>query len=181
MTPLRFGRVAAVFVLALALVGCSRPVGSITGSVSHNGKPLKGGSVVFVSLDGNPSQSADITENGTYSLNQLTAGQYKVCVDTSYLAPQQSASGPMTPGKGGKMMMPPTGTPSPLIPKDAKTAPPKDANIPEGYTPSDPAAMQSAAKAKKYVKIPDKYKDPATTDLTYEAKGGAETFPIELK
>ncbi len=53
--------------------------------------------------------------------------------------------------------------------------------MPEGYAPSDPAAMASAQNAKKYVKIPDKYKDPATTDLRFEAKGGAETFPIELK
>ena len=79
------------------------------------------------------------------------------------------------------MMMPPVGGSNPVIPKGAKTAPPKDANVPEGYTPSDPAAMQSAQKSKKYVKIPDKYKDPDKTDLRYEAKGGADTFPIELK
>jgi hypothetical protein len=178
MTPLRFGRAAAVLTLAFALVGCSRPVGTVSGSVSYNGKPLKGGSVTFVSQDGNTSRSADISETGTFSVDKLAAGEYKVCVDTSFLAPQNT-SGLPTMGSGGKMMVPPPS--SPTIPKGAKTAPPKDANVPEGYAPSDPAAMASANNDKKYVKIPEKYKDPATTDLRFEAKGGAETFPIELK
>jgi len=176
MTPLRFGRVAAALALAFVLVGCSRPVGSVSGSVSYNGKPLKGGSVTFVSQDGNTSRSADISETGTFSLDKLAAGDYKVCVDTSFLAPQSQSGLPAF--GSGKMMPPPT---QPPVPKGAKTAPPKDANVPEGYAPSDPAAMASAQNAKKYVKIPDKYKDPATTDLRFEAKGGAETFPIELK
>jgi hypothetical protein len=169
MTPLRFGRAAALFALALALVGCSRSVGSVTGTVSYNGKPLKGGSVILISLDGAPGHSADISETGTFSLDKVAAGQYKVCVDTSYLAPPQNSSGPAT--------MPS----SPIVPKGAKTAPPKDANIPEGYTPSDPAAMQGAAKAKKYVKIPDKYKDADKTDLRFEAKGVADKLDIDLK
>jgi hypothetical protein len=176
MTPLRSGRAAALFALAFALVGCSRPVGSVTGTVSYNGKPLKGGSVIFISLDGSPGHSADISETGTFSWDRVTAGQYKVCVDTSYLAPNKEANlgAAAAFGKGA----PP---PTPAIPKGAKTAPPKDANVPEGYTPSDPAAMQGAAKAKKYVQIPDKYKDADKTDLRFEAKGGAETLTIELK
>lgn len=174
----RFGRIATALALALALFGCSRPVGSVSGTVTYNGKPLKGGSVIFISLDGNPGHSADISETGAYSLSKVTAGQYKVCVDTSYLAPQNQNMAAMMPyGKGAK-----TGTPlNPIIPKGAKSAPPPDANIPEGYTPSDPAAMQTAQKAKNYVKIPEKYKDPETTDLRFEGKGGDESYPIELK
>lgn len=178
MIPLRLGRTVATFALAFALFGCSRPVSSVTGSVSYNGKPLMGGSVTFVSQDGNSSRSTDISETGTFSLDKLVAGDYKVCVDTSFLAPQNTSGLPAM-GSGGKMMMPPPTQPT--IPKGAKTAPPKDASVPEGYAPSDPATMASAQNAKKYVKIPEKYKDPDKTDLRFQAKGGPETFPIELK
>lgn len=180
MTPLRFGRVAALFALAALIAGCARPVGSVSGTVTYNGKPLKAGSVVFVSTDGGQSHSAGLDENGAYSVAKITGGNYKVTVDTSYLAPQNT-SGPagMYGMKGMKGAPGPTGPPT--IPKGAKSAPPAGADVPEGYAPSDPAAMANASKGKLYTKIPEKYKDEASTDLLFEAKGGDQTFNIDLK
>jgi len=161
-------------------------VGSVTGKVTSQGKALKGGSVCFVSTDGGVSFSAGIREDGTYTVPELQGGSYKVCVETSSQKPAQSGNQPNYGSSssakygGGKAGSSTSGTP-PLIPKGAKTGPPPDAAIPEGYTPSDPAAMASVAAGKRYVHIDEKYAKPDTTDITYTFKGGAETFDIDLK
>lgn len=158
----------AVFLLtALLVAGCSRPVGTLAGKVSHKGKALKGGSVSFVSTEGLPSYAAGIKEDGTYSIPEIRGGHYKVCVETSSIKPAAQAS-----GAGGAQ--------APVIPKGMKSAPPAGANIPEGYHASDPAAMALASNAKKYMPIPPKYADVGTTDLEYTFKGGTETHDIEL-
>lgn len=153
----------ALAVAALAAAGCGRPVGSLTGKVTYQGKALKGGNVTFVSTDGGQTFTGTITADGTYSVPQMTGGEFKVCVETTSVKP---AGGPAA---------------QPVIPKGAKTAPPPGANLPEGYTPSDPAAMAKAAADKRYVPIPPKYADPKDTDLTYSFKGGDQTFDIDLK
>ena len=164
-----FALVASVAVLLLA--GCNRPVGSVSGKVMYQGKPLNGGSVSFVSTEGNRSYAAGIKEDGTYTVPDLLGGSYKVCVETSSLKP----SGHQIPGGMG----------TPAIPKGAKTGAPADAPLPEGYIPqaagSDPAAAALASNKRKYVAIPEKYAKPDETDLAYTFKGGAETFDIELK
>jgi hypothetical protein len=153
----------------LALVGCGRPTGSVEGKVTYNGKNLKGGSVTFVSTEGRQSFAAEIKEDGTYSVPVMTGGDYKVCVDTSNLK-SASTSGTYE----GKMK-----TAGP--PAKKATAPPKDAVIPEGYTPSNPAEVAAQNAAKRYVEIPEKYRDTAKTDLTYKFEGGSQTFNIDLK
>ena len=55
----------------------------------------------------------------------------------------------------------------PAIPKGANKGPPPDAKVPEGYTPSDPAAAAAASSRRKYVQIPQKYAGEETTDVTY--------------
>lgn len=157
-------RTLAMLALAGVLVcGCSRPMASITGTVSHNGKALKGGSVTFISTEGLISDSGAIGEDGRYSVPQITSGKFKVCVDTSFLAP---------PSIGG-----PRGASAPIT----GAAPPPGALIPEGYKPSNPADAAIVSNAKKYVKIPTKYKFEDQTDLSYEVKAGPQTYDIDLK
>jgi hypothetical protein len=153
---------------SLVLVGCQRPVGSVSGKITYQGKVLKGGGVSFVSTDGGQSFAAGIAEDGTYKVPDLRGGAYKVCVETSSL--KAASSGSPYAGVGG-----------PKKSKTEKAGPPPGANVPEGYTPSDPAAAAAVTSAKRYVAIPEKYSSPDTTDLTYEFKGGAETFDIDLK
>jgi hypothetical protein len=170
VSPSRLGSTLAlgVFVLvALLPAGCSRPVGSVSGKVTYQGKPLKGGSVSFVSDDGGRSYASGIKEDGTYTVPDLQGGSYKVCVETASLKAGDQAGGGYAP-KGA------------AIPK-GKMGPPPDAPVPEGYTPSDPAAAALAANRRKYVQIPDKYAQPDTTDLTYKFEGGTQTHDIDLK
>ena len=168
-TPSRLtSALVLVGAVSLLLGGCARPVGTVTGKVTYQGKPLKGGNVSFHSTEGRPSFASGIAEDGTYKVPDIQGGSYKVCVETASLKPSQGA-----PMMGPKVSGPPP---------DAKTgAPPKDADIPEGYKPSAPAAGQTAANLKKYVAIPDKYAKPDQTDLTYEFKGGSDTVNIDLK
>jgi hypothetical protein len=159
------GAAVAAFA-ALTVAGCGRPVGSLSGKVTYNGKAIRGGNVTFVSTDGGSSFTGTITADGTYAVPQMAGGDYKVCVETA------SAKPATTSAPGGVL---------PAIPKGAKVGPPPGANIPEGYTPSDPGAMSKAAAEKRYTPIPAKYADPKDTDLTYTFKGGDQTFDIDLK
>jgi hypothetical protein len=167
---------AGFLVSALLLTGCSQPVGSVTGKVTYNGKPLKGGSVTFVSDEGGQSASGEIGETGTYTVPKILGGKYKVCVDTSYLSPTQQVGGGYT-GSGGSKGRPPSAAP----PAPKASGPPPGAEVPEGYTPSNPAEMAAATAAKKYVQIPEKYKTPEKTDLVFTFEGGSQTFNIDLK
>jgi len=130
--------------------------------VTYQGQPLKGGNVSFNSTDGNQSCSTPIKEDGTYQVPKLEGGTYKVCVETESLNPPSPFAGPRDAkvGKGG---------------------PPPGAKVPEGYTASGPAGAKAAEARKKYVRIPEKYGNPNTTDLDYTYKGGSQTFNIDLK
>jgi len=165
--PRRLGSLLVLIgVLAVLLPGCSRPVGSISGKVTYQGKPLKGGNVSFQSTEGRESFAATIGEDGTYSVPKIIGGSYKVCVETDSLKPPLSAG----ISKG------------PSDPKDAKAGPPPGAQLPEGYKPDNTASGARAAEnRKRYVQIPPAYGKPETTDLAYEFKGGTETYDINLK
>lgn len=164
-------RSASVVGLAGALVlatGCGKPTGSVTGKVTYKGTPLKGGGVTFVSSEGQSSKSATINEDGTYSVQDIVAGNYKITVDTSFMKTETGGygSGFMPGGSGGAIQ---------------DNGPPPGVTVPEGYTPSSPKAMQSAKKGKNYVAIPPQYANPESTDLTYTVVGGAQAHDIELK
>ncbi|MDB5309323.1 MAG: hypothetical protein JWO38_3525 [Gemmataceae bacterium] len=168
----RFLALSGLAVCLGLFAGCSRPTGSVTGKVTYQGKVIKGGTVSFVSTDGNPNAVSEIAEDGTYKLQTVTGGGYKVCVDTSSLKPQgegmaRGGSGPAPKGVGGAGV------------KNA--GPPPDAVVPEGYTPSSPADAAMTKNARRYTAIPDQYGDPAKTDLTYTVTGGSQTHDIELK
>lgn len=166
--PRRLGSaLVLVGVLGVLLPGCSRPTGSISGKVTYQGKPLKGGNVSFQSTEGRESFAATIGEDGTYSVPKIIGGSYKVCVETDSLKPSGGAPG-MSKG--------------PSDPKDAKAGPPPGAQIPEGYKVDNTAmGARAAENRKRYVQIPPAYAKPETTDLAYEFKGGTETYDINLK
>jgi hypothetical protein len=71
------GLLAAVALLA---AGCgSKPVGSVSGTVTYKGAPVKSGSVNFVSATGAADQ-AKLSESGAYTIPSLEAGEYKVYI-----------------------------------------------------------------------------------------------------
>ena len=156
---------------SLLSIGCSRPVGSVTGKVTFQGKPLKGGNVAFVSSEGRQSFASGIKEDGTYEVPNIQGGSYKVTVETASLKPPATAAGT---GMGG------IGQKAPVT-KEGTGAPPPGQQLPDGYKASSPASGQAAANAKKYVAIPDKYADADKSELTYTFNGGSDTFNIDLK
>jgi hypothetical protein len=175
---LRFSIGVGLFGLAALLAGCARPVGSVSGKVTFGDKVVKGGTVSFISEDGQPSPSAEIKEDGTYTITHITGGKYKVLVDTSSLKPAGAG--------GGYGMIAPGGAKTPPAKGSTKNSgPPAGADIPEGYKASNPfdasKAAHAAKSAKFYVAIPEKYSKPDQTDLVYEFPGGTQTFDIPLK
>lgn len=153
--------------MIVLIAGCGRPVGTVSGKVTFMNKPVKGGNVTLVSTEGLQSCTGDITEEGGYTIANVTAGAYKVCVETASLKPQQRTMGAPrgNAAKGEKL--------------DPSTV------IPEGYHPSNPAeaalAGANARSAKRYVAIPSRYADPKTTDLEYTVVGGDQKHDLELK
>jgi hypothetical protein len=73
-----------VFALAAASAGCSDPypgLNEVSGTVTLQGQPLKSGTISFVPLDNQGSQSGTTIENGAYLIPRkagLKAGKYLV-------------------------------------------------------------------------------------------------------
>jgi hemoglobin len=54
----------------------------VTGHITFNGKPVEGGTITFMPVEGKGSKSiaADVTEEGTYSLKKLPPGEYNIVI-----------------------------------------------------------------------------------------------------
>jgi hypothetical protein len=143
---------ALAFAAAIVIPGCAKQTGTVSGSVTYKGQPLKGGVVAFIPAAG-ASVPADIAEDGTYTAEDVPVGEVTVTVDTSSLKPPAGFRG------GG----PPQYEPP--------------ANAPAGtkYKPPD-----LGGNAKRYVEIPDKYLDPQESGLKTTVKHGKNTFNIPL-
>jgi len=73
---------------ALTSTGCGgSATATVSGKVSSNGVPLKGGNVSFVSTEGKRTVSGPINEDGTYKLEKVPVGKVKVVVETESLNP----------------------------------------------------------------------------------------------
>jgi hypothetical protein len=100
---------------------------------------------------GNSVRTTQIDAQGNYSVTGVPAGPAKVCVITV-----PSGTAPVS-GAAGKM------DPSKM-----------------GASP-DVTSGTGTPTAPKYVPIPQKYKDPGTTDLDYTVTPGSQSWDIELK
>jgi len=167
---LRCSILCAVALLFVALSGCGRSPGTVSGKVTYQGKNLKGGGVTFISAEGQPSGSAKINEDGTYEVRDIRSGKYRIAVETESLLPQRDANAQY--GKGAVK-----------APAGKNMGPPSDAQIPEGYKPSSAADADATQKnnAKRYVKIPPQYSKPDESGLEYTVVAGPQTYDIELK
>jgi len=150
----------AFFAASVVLLpGCQRGTGSVTGSVNYQGKALKGGSILFHSTEGLQSYTVSIKDDGSYLVPVITAGSYKICVETASIKPDLSYQKSVGAAAA----------------KTKENAP----DIPA--TASNPRTALEARNAKRFTAIPDKYSKPDTTDLALEVKAGEQTFDIDLK
>jgi hypothetical protein len=152
---------AAVLGLLLAATGCGG-YGTVSGKVTFNGQPVKGGYVTFVAESGGGSASGPIDpKDGSFSIEKVPTGTVKVGV--------QSIDRPR-PGPGGRPNKgPPTG---------ATVGPPKDGPaLPPGV---DPKVFQPAASGATFTPGLEGYNDPDESGIKYTVKSGPQTWSIEL-
>jgi hypothetical protein len=72
---------ALVFAGCLLLAGCGdNTMGTVSGTVSFDGTPLKTGAIQFVPVDGNTATAGAVITNGTYSA-QVPVGQKTVIIN----------------------------------------------------------------------------------------------------
>jgi hypothetical protein len=69
----------AAVVSVIAVSGCTKPKGSVTGTVTHKGKKVVWGGVTLVASDG-VVYSGQINPDGTYTIPGVPSGDVKIAV-----------------------------------------------------------------------------------------------------
>lgn len=80
-------------------MGCGAQVGSVTGKVSFQGKPIPVGTVAFFGQQ-NRVVVSDLAEDGTYQVDQLPIGGADITVETPNVEPYSPTSGEPPPPPG---------------------------------------------------------------------------------
>jgi hypothetical protein len=149
-----------IMVLVLApSCGCAPPTGSVSGTVTYQGKTLPYGRVTFVCAEGTVVSGA-IESDGTYAISPVPVGPVKIAVRCLEEA------------------MPALTTIDPSEQPGAK------ANASPGGAPQGPMMMQSPEKPKsrpKSWRIPDRYQLAEKSGLTYEVQRGNQAYDIRLE
>ncbi|MFO0850647.1 MAG: carboxypeptidase-like regulatory domain-containing protein [Gemmataceae bacterium] len=154
---------AAAFVSCVTLLGCGgggNPNASarVSGSLSYNGKPIKGAMVQFHSASGT-AYEATVSSDGTYQAIDIAPGEMVVTVDTESLNPAKKGGASRDPKAELRMKMEASNSRRGDAPSSAASEPP-------------PSAL--------YVKIPAKYNNAKTSPLTITLKPGRQVHNIEL-
>jgi hypothetical protein len=136
--------------LLLAAAGCGGGKATVSGVVTHQGKPLVHGTVVVVGSDG-LRMTGIIMPDGHYRVEDVASGAVKLGVIS-----REPGRGASRPGmKGGRSEKEPEGGAAPA------PAPP----VPERG---------------KWFPIPDKYEDPEKSGLATKLRTGDNAYDIEL-
>ncbi len=162
----RLAGLAALACVSLVLAGCGPGIASAQGKVTHKGKPVVCGSVVFVGPDGMTKAAA--IKDGTYSIDGVGAGRVQVGVVS------EDPARPLDPykavGSKGKGAEPTddSGLPAP--------APGRAANPGDRSNWAEPNVDRS-----KWFPLPKKYELPGTSGLVVDLKRGPnEGIDIEV-
>jgi len=78
--PIRTLFCAAFFLL---IAGCSTkpPVGTVTGEVTFEGKPVEDGRITLIPVDGKSQPAGDVIKDGKYEIKNAPVGSMKVEVN----------------------------------------------------------------------------------------------------
>jgi hypothetical protein len=153
----------------LILQGCSKPPGTVSGSVTFKGKLLTHGQVVFYTQQDNGVFAREIDSDGHYKIPNITAGPAKIAVisepEVQVIVGGMSAS-KMGSGQVGKLKGDP----------NLKTGTDSHKNPMEGGGSSQKKKSTSSG-----VTLPEHYKDPERSGLTYNVKSGSNNhYDIDL-
>ncbi len=87
-------RIVTVALVALLLAGCGpkRKGGVVKGKITYNGKPVNGALLLLYPVAGGETSSLSVpcTQEGEFTISDITPGQYKVVVQGSRGAQQVS-------------------------------------------------------------------------------------------
>jgi hypothetical protein len=122
----------------------------VKGKVLFQGKPLPGGTVSFVAVNGAFAWTGRIDENGNYEV-KAPVGEVRIGVDNRMLQDRGAIQGGEVKTLREKM---------------------------EDEAPKDQSS--AGRLKGRYVPIPKSYTDPTTSGLTYTVKPGPQTHDIEL-
>jgi hypothetical protein len=156
------GRLGLLLLLAAA-AGCGAGRGKVSGRVLLNGEPVPGGWLSFRPAD--PKQNAvpaKVDDQGNYEA-VLPVGEVFVSVTSGDLPPRGPRVGGLPPGL-------------PLSPEVQKTL---EGGRPE-QGPANAGGNAPAPQGGKYVAIPPRYADAATSGLQFRVEGGDQTHNLEL-
>lgn len=151
---------SAMMLAVIVLTGCSKnpqAPGSISGSITYNGQPIKGGTMAFHTKEGTAFAAA-IFDDGTYSATDIVEGELVVTVDTESI---KGSTSPSSKSKDYDRRM----------------------KMLDQRKPSDEVgggAGGVADQSKNYIKIPRKYANAKTSPLTVTVKAGRNVHNIEL-
>jgi hypothetical protein len=171
---MRFFSIGAVVCLAAVVLGCSgsNPRGSVTGTVTYNGQPVKAGTVYFIYDQGGQYQS-DLKPEGTFQFMDVPEGNVKVLVTTETFNPDQKVISYTQRQKNLNK-----GYDKSLREYDAFMGKGRDKAKAEDAPGL--SKEQKEALAKVYVKIPSKYNSETSTPLTYTVGRGRQTKDFDL-
>ena len=141
------------WVLSFA-VGCGPRFGEVSGEVTYKGKPIPGGMVTFRPNEESMNSVTYVLEGDGKFKVQLPVGNVKVCLDNREFEPRPATMQAMAPGLN-------------LPPEVAKSM--------------QASSKESSRVSDRWVKIPSKYYELESTDLTFKVKGGKQSEKIELK
>jgi hypothetical protein len=142
-------RAAAAVLLGflLAVGGCGPSTGTVTGKVTHKGKPVVWGTITMIASDNIP-YSGSLNPDGTYSIVGVRGGPVKIGV----MSPNPDGATRGSTPVGGR---PGAGAAGDLGGKAA--------------APAQPAVALPAPGA--WFALPDKYADPLQSGLTGTVQG----------
>jgi hypothetical protein len=150
-------RIIVEMSVVLLAAGCSSR-GTVSGKVLYKGKPLPGGSVIFIHQQG--AFSSGIREDGSYSIDRIPTGPVKIAVIGLI-----KAVGPLPKGVKAEKLKQNTPKLQEKVPQEimaAMTRPPE-------------------AGKKSAVFFPPKYSNPEQSGLEYTVVGGPQTYDIQLE
>lgn len=175
LAPPRSLQTLALALLVLAPLGCGRSTGTVTGTVSLEGKPLPAGQISFVPASG-PAVSAPINKDGTYTASGVPTGEVKVTVETDTIKKKIDAM--------KKSTAPSSSNPSLKGFSDKKLSemPPEAKKFFEKQKENATEAIRTYKElAASYRAIPQRYMEAANSGLSLTVTSGSNTYDVPLK
>jgi hypothetical protein len=145
-------------------------VGTVSGTITLDGKPLPAGFVTFHGPSGASAFRANI-DGGKYATAGITAGRrYRLTVSTAgALALADSTRDELKRLEGRAQLLKQAKVDDTALTRRIKDLKERD------------KILQEMVKRLKDVKLPEKFTHRKTTPLAYEVKKGPQTFDIKLE